>query len=323
METEVEDVVGASKAAALIQSFPGLQWPESGGIIRGDIPHAVYHRRELGVASKGALDLVDGQSLGHYLTWANATPEEVAKEVETPAMRFGRALHAFILEPETFESAYLVHEKLDRRFKAGKTRWLDLQSQRGDRDLLDQDDFDAIRWMAEALGRHPLARNLMIAGRREVTLLWRDPGTEFELTRDNADGANCLPDGLGLPCKARADFWIPELRMAFDLKSTEDASFWAFRKTAANFRYHVQDAHYSDGFAACGEALDMFLFAAVEKTKPFGVNVFLLDDAARDKGNEIVRRAMVKLAEAMRTREFPTYSDTIQDLSLPSWAFDV
>ena len=41
-------------------------------------------------------------------------------EVETPALAFGTAFHAYVLEKDKFDSEYIVAPKLDRRTKEGK-----------------------------------------------------------------------------------------------------------------------------------------------------------------------------------------------------------
>nr|DAD96050.1 MAG TPA: Exodeoxyribonuclease 8 [Myoviridae sp. ctpjm1]DAS09538.1 MAG TPA: Exodeoxyribonuclease 8 [Bacteriophage sp.] len=96
----------------------------------------------------------------------------------------------------------------------------------------------------------------------------------------------------------------------------------AFAKTCANYRYHVQDAFYSEGYyRAAGHWPAGFVFIAVEKKPPYSVGVYTLDDTAKACGRELWQRELRSLKHARETNAWQsTYSSDIRTLSLPVWA---
>lgn len=262
-----------------------------------DEPGAAYYQAVLGEASNSGLKHV-AISPAHYRAWVEAPRKAV-----TPEMAFGSAFHAYVLEPGEFARAYAVAPVFgDLRTNAAKAKrdaWLD---EHRHQEAIGQDDFDTIRRMVDAVLAHPVARNLFIGGRREVTLRWIDDRTK-------------------LPCKARVDYWLEEMRLAVDLKSTANASPRLFGQSSAKLRYHCQDVFYTEGFRACGKPLEQFLFVNVEKEAPYGVSVVYHDDQARDRGNALIARDMDTLSACVESQAWPCYSDDIECLSLPNWAF--
>lgn len=260
------------------------------------VPADEYHRRELHVASKSALDQID-RSPAHYLAWLHG--EERA---QTPALRFGSAFHMLVLEPERFARTYAVRPDFgDMRTKAAKERretWL--AAHPGVTELPADDD-EAMRGMLAAVYKHDAASRLILEGSSEVTLRWRDAMT-------------------GLRCKARADYWVKGKRLAVDLKTTDDASPDEFARSVYKYGYAQQDALYRAGFLACGEPIDHFAIVAVEKAPPHAVAVYVLDADAVGKGYTATRRGIERLADCIKHDDWPAYGDGINELSLPRWA---
>jgi len=251
---------------------------------------AEYHRRERGVVSKSALDQVH-RSPRHYLAWLDGAAET------TPEMAFGSAFHVATLEPERFGAEYAA-KPADMSFatREGKA-W---RAEHEGRVILTAEDGERIAGMAAAVRAHPIAGPLLRGGNAEVTLRWTDD--------------------TGLRCQARNDYWRPDLRVAADLKSTRCAAARDFARSVAEYRYHVQHAFYADGFAACGQPLDHFIFIAVEKTPPYLVAVYELDADSVAKGVTAYREDLDTLARCLREDTFPGYPETIQALTLPGWA---
>lgn len=100
-----------------------------------------------------------------------------------------------------------------------------------------------------------------------------------------------------------------------DLKTTLDASPAGFAKSVAKFRYHVQRAHYSEGFD-----IGNFVFVAVEKTPPYLVAVYVLDEQAEIKGQELRDRDIQLYMDCLENDFWPGYSEDIEELSLPNWS---
>jgi exodeoxyribonuclease VIII len=182
--------------------------------------------------------------------------------------------------------------------KARKEAWL---AEHAHLETMSEKDENAILGMLESVMCHPAASRLILEGQSEVTLRWKDQIT-------------------GLACKIRADYWVKPKRYVLDLKSTDDASPDAFARSVYTYGYHRQDALYRAGFAACGETLEHFAIIAVEKEPPYACAVYVLDQDAIVKGFESVRRDIGRLAACIEADEWPSYSDGVEQLSLPHWA---
>jgi hypothetical protein len=271
-------------------------WPYPTGL-HENVPEAEYHARRLGVVSKGALDLID-RSPAHYHAWVTGE----AEDEETDALAFGRAFHCAILQPDVFAATYAVEPAFgDCRLKANKTARDAWREEHAGRQLVSSADWERISGMAAAVRAHPIASKAFVGGQPELTLSWKDETT-------------------GLQCKARADYYTRKLGLCADLKSTQDASAEAFRKSVAKFRYHVQDALYRSGFHAVGAPLQHFLLVAVEKAAPYAVAVYQLDDDAVGRGYSASRRNIETMARCLETGVWPGYPTAIQPLDLPPWA---
>ena len=79
---------------------------------------------------------------------------------DTPALLFGRALHKMILEPEDFESEFAVCPTVNRRTKAGQEQYAAFMAENEGKDIVSQDDYEAMCEMAEVINKHELAKKL-------------------------------------------------------------------------------------------------------------------------------------------------------------------
>lgn len=261
-----------------------------------NVPAATYHARVPGMASKSALDLVR-RSPAHLKAWLDGHEEE-----PTPALAFGAAFHCNMLEPDVFARTYAVEPEFgDCRFKENKATRDAWRAKHAGAILLSAADAATIAAMCAAVRAHPLASRMIRDGEPELTLRWADEDT-------------------GLECRARADYYVPSLRMVVDVKSAIDASADEFRRAVAKYGYHRQDALYRAAFSAIREPIDHFVFVAVEKTAPFAVAIYALDGDATLKGHESIARDMATLAQCFRTNSYPGYPVEIQTLQIPPWA---
>lgn len=259
-------------------------------------PESAYHKRTIGVASKSALDQI-ARSPAHYRAWVEGEDRE-----PTPALEFGRAVHMAILEPSRFASAYIVAPDFgDLRSSKNREARDAWREQNPGAVVISQADYDTIGGMLRSVMLHPAASKLIADGTPEVSLYWRDAIT-------------------GLRCKARADYWVKSKGLVIDLKSTLDASPREFARSVIKYRYHVQDASYRAAFHACGEPITHFAILAVEKTAPYACAVYTLDTDAVARGFGAYRLDMSALAECIKTNRFPSYSEGVEELSLPAWA---
>ena len=256
------------------------------------LSNADYHAHP--AISKSGLDKI-AKSPAHY---------KAAREAEHEggdALVFGSAFHDYILLPATFQTAYTVlPPDFNGRTKEGKAM-LESIRQSG-QTILKAEWLTAIEGMAAAIAAHPKASALLQGGKAEQSIFWTD-------------------EDSGIDCRCRPDYLHPG-GIIVDLKSTTDASPEEFARSVAKYRYHVQDAFYSEGYyQATGQWPRGFVFIAVEKTAPYAVACYSLDDDAKAYGHELFRRDLETLLEAEKSQEWTAYSQEIETLSLPAWAY--
>lgn len=252
-----------------------------------DMPSADYHAHP--AVSKSVLDKLARSPL-HARAYLDGTRDE-----PTAAMNFGTALHTAVLEPRRFADEYHVFEG-ERRTKAGKEAYELLLATGAT--ILSRADFDAVLAMELSIRQHPVAGQLLQDkdGIAEPSVFWQHPTT-------------------GLECKCRPDWWLQGGGIVVDLKTTEDASPAGFARSIAQYRYHVQAAHYMTGTQA-----KMFFFVAVEKKAPYAVAVYELDADALQTGHKLRERDLDQYASCVEFGTWPGYPAEIQTLSLPKWA---
>lgn len=253
-----------------------------------NMPNAEYHASP--AISKSGLDKIE-KSPAHYFY---AEPEK------TKALIIGSAFHDLVLLPEVFKKNYIVKpEGLNLSTKEGKS-WK-AQAESEGKEILSHEDFQHINAMKESVFAHHAASKLLASGKPEVSIFWEDE--------------------IGVDCRCRPDF-INDNHIIVDLKTTTDASPEGFAKSVANFRYHVQDAYYSYGFKqAFGYPPKGFVFIAVEKDPPYAVGVYTLNDEAKLEGEIRFRANLETYKEALERNVWDAFSQKIETLSLPNWAF--
>lgn len=296
----------------------------TGRIIFDESPED-YYRRELHVVSNSTLKIADQQSLAHYHHYQTQAP----KDDDTPAKIVGKAYHAAILEPETFEQRFAVlppgaPARPSARLRNAKKPspstlaaidfWDELNA--SGKTVLPADDYDTVRAMADALRRDPVCAGLVTGGKREITLRWTEEVP--------------MPDGSVdmLEHKARIDNWLDDMDIGVDPKSCLSAHPDAFARAATQMRYHQQHAQYCAGFSHCGRPLRAFVFLAQEKEPPYVAKPYTMNGMFEERGFELRLRAMQKVAGALRSGRWPGYvtrdargnETPIGELNPPPWA---
>ena len=105
-----------------------------------------------------------------------------------------------------------------------------------------------------------------------------------------------------------------------DLKTTRDASPRGFRRSIADYRYHVQAGWYLHGVEqATGKRPDQFIFICVETAAPYACAVYAADAEMIERGYQRAMEDLGKLAVCKAADHWPSYSDQIEPISLPAW----
>ncbi|EHK4821803.1 exodeoxyribonuclease VIII [Salmonella enterica subsp. enterica serovar Abony] len=259
-----------------------------------DIPNEAYHAGP-GVSKSQLDDIADTPAI--YL-WRKNAPVDTEK---TKSLDTGTAFHCRVLEPEEFSKRFIIAPEFNRRTSAGKEEektFLEECARTG-RTVLTAEEGRKIELMYQSVMALPLGQWLVeSAGYAESSVYWEDPET-------------------GILCRCRPDKIIPEFHWIMDVKTTADIQ--RFRTAYYDYRYHVQDAFYSDGYRAQFGEIPTFVFLVASTTAECGrypVEIFMMGEDAKLAGQREYRRNLQTLAECLSNDEWPA----IKTLSLPRWA---
>ncbi|EFK9006533.1 exodeoxyribonuclease VIII [Escherichia coli] len=246
--------------------------------------------------SKSQLDdIADTPAL--YL-WRKNAPVDTTK---TKTLDLGTAFHCRVLEPEEFSNRFIVAPEFNRRTTAGKEeeKAFLMECASTGKTVITAEEGRKIELMYQSVMALPLGQWLVeSAGHAESSIYWEDPET-------------------GILCRCRPDKIIPEFHWIMDVKTTADIQ--RFKTAYYDYRYHVQDAFYSDGYEAQFGVQPTFVFLVASTTVECGrypVEIFMMGEEAKLAGQQEYHRNLRTLADCLNTDEWPA----IKTLSLPRWA---
>lgn len=284
------------------------------GLIHGlDID--VYH--SMAGISKTGLDRIE-QSPAHYYGW-HLDPQRPAQRERSGQLE-GNLAHCAILEPGEFSARYVTipahapRRPTEAQWNAKKPSedsiaamswWTDFTARHSNKRVITAEQYEVAMRQAEAVRKLPEVVEALDRGRPEVSAFWVDAQT-------------------GALCRCRPD-WVADFGgrrvILLDVKTYSNASAGEFRRQVARKRYHVQDAYYSDGYAAAsGVDVMGFVFVAVEGEWPHQANALMLDEPGREQGRRDYRRNLDTFSTCMRSNHWPGYGERVQLIDLPSWA---
>ena len=166
------------------------------------------------------------------------------------------------------------------------------------------EELESIERMAAAILDHPLAAELLTAGqgKPEVSMFGLDQAT-------------------GRWLRGRLDF-LHSRQLIVDYKTTASANPGDFERSAWNFGYHIQAAHYLN----LAYALDLvdpgaeYLLVAQEKRPPYLPHVYRISDELLDHGHRDVARAVALWDRCMSLDDWPGLPHEPTTLTPPRWA---
>lgn len=276
-------------------------------------PDALYHARwEISNSMLSELN----PPYRFYKTFVDVEPDATPKE-QTPAQILGTVVHMLMLEPEAFDTRYVIAKKFDRRTNAGKEAAAKFEAENIGKTIVDEETFAKAEAMAHAAFNHAAAAELLrMPGMNEVTVTFDYPH----------DGP-----AKGFKCRGRLDKIVPPTKeqdgCIIDIKTAADASPEGFRRAITNFKYHKQAMFYRDGLAASGKkgyegAADWpFFWIVVESKAPFCVGVYTMDDLQVQRGRQLYQTDMLCLGNCLKENKWPQYTDGIETILLPPWAY--
>lgn len=202
------------------------------------------------------------------------------KGEETDAMRLGSAVHMLALEPEKFDSEYVVLDgPINPRTQAAYGRdtkafseWLETAKADESRKIIIRDDFDSSLKIAQAFHSHEIIEGLMsVEGKEfEKTLL-----LTYQYDDGSSEKVKCKPDCI-----------IPAEAIIIDLKTSSDPRPEEFQWSALRYGYYRQAAIYLDACEVYYGKEFRFLFGVVNSKSPRECGVFELTLADIQRGRE-------------------------------------
>lgn len=254
-----------------------------------------YHKTAA-LSSSGLKEL--DRSPAHYQAYLkrDMAPSE--------AMKLGSGVHSLFLEPTLFPKLYARRpDGIKLNTNAGKEAFAKFQADNPGKTILEGDAYDSLDGMLNSILSHKTALSLLSGGRAEQSIFWTDQAT-------------------GVQCKCRPDF-LRDDGIVVDLKTTgKGADMRSFQRALVDNKYHLQSAHYLEGVSqVLKEPVDTFVHLVIETTAPFAIGIYTLDDATLSFARKRIDELLAIYVECQRKNEWPSYSDQIQDVSLPSWAW--
>jgi hypothetical protein len=261
------------------------------------ISNEQYHRSD-GISRSMLCEIK--KSPFHY--WYKYLSGQYVQEDATPAMNIGSAVHCLVLEPHLFKDSFYICEQKTRPVK-DSTSWHKMLELARGRIVLTETEINKASAIANAVRADSYCQ-----------LLFKDCHIE--------DSVYFTHEATGLQVKVRPDAWYGSI--AFDLKTTNDASTRAFEMSSYRYDYYLQAAMNFKAFESIGIMLDEFVFVVVEKEPPYPIAFFRVrrDDfyksSAYGFGLEQFDSRMSLLLECMNSNEWPGYG--VKDLDVPGWA---
>jgi hypothetical protein len=219
------------------------------------------------------------------------------------AADLGTAVHLMVLEPEMSEAIIITPPKEVLSKSGGKNtnafrEWVSAQPD--DCIILNTDEYDQAQYMRDAVIGHPRYIDLLTGGNQEVSAFWTDPQG---LTR------KCRPDYLN-------DAY------AVDLKTAISAHPAQFGRQAYNLHYHWSASWTLDIIAAItGGYSREYIFVCVEKEPPYAVACYSTPQEIIDMARNEIAPIVAQYRACLETDIWPGYSDQIEPLQYPKYAF--
>jgi exodeoxyribonuclease VIII len=223
-------------------------------------------------------------------------------------MVIGTAIHAAILEPDSFAAGYVVAPEdapprpSSRQINAKKPSpdtikaiefWSDFTKEAAGKIIMEAETWANILGARDAVLTHPSVKGLFTRGEAEVSYFGIDPETGALV--------KCRPDYDRLNYDG----------MIVDVKSTQDASPEGFGGSATKFRYDVQDPWYRDVVdLALGTqgVVEKFGFVAVESKPPFQVGLYYSTPEQLAFGRRMGRRDLRRILECTAANSWPDFA---------------
>lgn len=266
----------------------------------------VYHANS--AVSHSKLELFRRRPISYYRRFIGKT---LARPETTEAFRIGSAAHCAVLECDEFFNRYVQRpDGIDRRTKEGKVAFAQFEDENAGKTVIGSDELSDVLKISEAVEHHPLASQLLAAGKPELT--WRvEPRGSLAL--------QCRTDWFN-PAGCELSHGRPYVADLKTVESLDSDAFRNFERACFSFGYHRQAGFYLPLITEIlgGPVFDFF-FVAVEKVEPFGVAVYRLSDAAVARGHDETITDLVRLQSCIASNVWPNLDPALREIGLPKW----
>lgn len=213
-------------------------------------------------------------------------------EEQTPALVFGSAAHAAILEGwEAFGKDFAVSPNVNRRTKEGKQKYFEFAEGIGSKSLISTEEFTKISVMHYVFWHDSRVKELLSNPyETEVPFQWIDGKT-------------------GEPCKCKADIvtTVDGMPVVIDYKTTMAADMKSFRSSARKFGYDFQAGFYTEGIDLSTLEKHGFIFIAQEKEPPYAVGIYSCSESFLIQGRHKFHELLTEYHECRMKDEWPGY----------------
>ena len=216
----------------------------------------------------------------------------IEPEEQTPALVFGSAAHAAVLEGwDSFDKDFAVSPNVDRRTKEGKQKYFEFVESIGSRTLISTEEFTKISFMNYAFWNDSRVKELLSNPyETEVPFQWIDGKT-------------------GEPCKCKADIvtTVDGMPVVIDYKTTMAADLKSFRSSARKFGYDFQAGFYTEGIDLSTLEKHGFIFIVQEKEPPYAVGIYQCSESFLIQGKRKFHDLLTQYHECRMRDEWPGY----------------
>jgi len=266
----------------------------------GIYPHLSndHYHTDTAISRSGIMMFLDSP----YKYWAHYINPDRPSKKQTDAMEFGSAFHMLVLEPDLFDENYIMKPKKVLLKEVGEELYRKYKSvcdyiENHELIALEFEDFNTLCRMRDAILNHKEAYELIQNAVIECSHFWEDPHT-------------------GIMCKARPD--VLSQNYVVDLKTIANASPSYFQRAMSDHGYHIQAAMIRDAIRENGGAdIKTFINICIEKTYPYQIGIYIIDDEALEIGRQEYKQALLDMKVCREKDEWPSYE--IQSINLPTW----
>ena len=220
----------------------------------------------------------------------------------TPDMVIGKLVHALMLEGEdAYKSRCVVPPEINKRTKAGREEWAQWVEHHKDRIVIDESADKKIREIVAAISPKLIAKNMLSNGHAELSCFARVYESDLWI-------------------RVRPDYYLPDLNVVVDLKTTKCSNAEEFERDIFRYNYDMQAAFYMDTIKTATEfEVKGYYCLGVEKQIPFDAYPFRMDGEVLDLGRAKYAHYVRQHMDCIKANNWPGSDGEIRHAHAPHW----